>query len=110
MAAKNVKVGAHVSRETPLDDARALGAECLQLFLSSPQSFKRPPQRADAEELRNCGMDVYVHAPYLINVCSPKNNIRYGSRKILTQTCEAAAEIGATAVIVHAGHAEDGIE
>jgi deoxyribonuclease-4 len=53
---------------------------------------------------------VYVHAPYLINVCSPRNNVRYGSRKILQQTCEAAADVGATAVIVHAGHAEDGVE
>ena len=53
---------------------------------------------------------IYVHAPYLINVCSPKPNVRYGSRKILKQTCEAAAEIGAIAVIVHPGHAEDGIE
>ncbi len=55
-------------------------------------------------------MTVYVHAPYLINVCSPKNNVRYGSRKILQQTCEAAGEVGAEAVIVHPGHAEDGIE
>ena len=53
---------------------------------------------------------LYVHAPYLINVCSPKNNIRYGSRKILQQTCEAAGEIEAAAVIVHPGHAEDGVE
>ncbi|HEU5143409.1 MAG TPA: TIM barrel protein, partial [Solirubrobacterales bacterium] len=30
--------------------------------------------------------------------------------KILQQTCEAAAEVGAAAVIVHAGHAEDGVE
>ena len=103
-------IGAHVARENPLEHAQELGAECLQLFLSSPQSWKKPPERADAEELRSCGMPVYVHAPYLINVCSPKNNIRYGSRKILTQTCEAAAAVGATAVIVHAGHAEDGIE
>jgi deoxyribonuclease-4 len=35
--------------------------------------------------------------------------VRYGSRKILQQTCAAAAEVGAAAVIVHAGHAEDGI-
>ena len=54
-------------------------------------------------------MPLYVHAPYLINVCSPRNNVRYGSRKILQQTCDAAAEVGAAAVIVHAGHAEDGI-
>ncbi len=103
-------VGAHVEREHPLAHAKELGAECLQLFLSSPQSWKRPPERDDAQELRDCGMPVYVHAPYLINVCSPKNNIRYGSRKILTQICEAAATIGAAAVIVHAGHAEDGID
>jgi deoxyribonuclease IV len=108
--ARKQAVGAHVARENPLEHAQELGAECLQLFLSSPQSWKKPPERRDAEELRSCGMPVYVHAPYLINVCSPKNNIRYGSRKILTQTCEAAAAIGATAVIVHAGHAEDGID
>jgi deoxyribonuclease-4 len=52
---------------------------------------------------------LYVHAPYLINVCSPRNNVRYGSRKILQQTCEAAADVGAAAVIVHAGHADDDI-
>jgi len=103
-------VGAHVSRDDPLAHARELGADCLQLFLSDPQSFRKPPERPDAKELRECGMAVYVHAPYLINVCSPRNNIRHGSRKILQQTCDAAADVGATAVIVHAGHAEDGIE
>ena len=36
--------------------------------------------------------------------------MRYGSRKILQQTCDAAAEVEAAAVIVHGGHAEDGIE
>src|SRR5262249_6710922 len=30
--------------------------------------------------------------------------------KILQQTCEAAADVGAAAVIVHAGHSEDGLE
>ena len=50
-----------------------------------------------------------MHAPYLINVCSPRTNVRYGSRKILNQTCEAAAAVGAATVIVHAGHAEDGL-
>ena len=38
-----------------------------------------------------------------------RTNVRYGSRKILQQTCEGAAEIGAKAVIVHPGHAEDGL-
>jgi deoxyribonuclease-4 len=82
----------------------------VQIFLSDPQGWRKPPPRPDAEELRRSEIGVYVHAPYLINVCSPKNNIRYGSRKILQQTCEAAADIGALAVIVHGGHAEDGVE
>jgi deoxyribonuclease-4 len=89
--------------------AEAIGADCAQIFLSDPQGWKKPPPRKDTAELRDSPMPLYIHAPYLINVCSPRNNVRYGSRKILQQTCEAAAEVGAAAVIVHAGHAEDGI-
>ena len=102
-------VGAHVGRQRPLEAAESLGADCLQLFLSDPQGWRKPPPRNDAELLRSSPLPVYVHAPYLINVCSPRNNVRYGSRKILQQTCDAAAEIGAAAVVVHPGHAEDGI-
>ncbi len=108
--ARRPLVGAHVGPERPLAAASALGADCVQVFLSDPQGWKKPPPRADAAELRDSGVPVYVHAPYLVNVCSPRNNVRYGSRKILQQTCEAAAEIGAVAVIVHAGHAEDGVD
>ena len=107
--ARKPPIGAHVSRRTPLADADALGAECVQIFLSDPQSWRKPAPRKDADELRAAGIPLYVHAPYLINVCSPRNNVRYGSRKILQQTCDAAAEIGAVAVVVHPGHAEDGI-
>jgi deoxyribonuclease IV len=103
-------VGAHVDAGDPLAAAEALGAECLQLFLSDPQDWKQPEPRDDADELRASPLPLYVHAPYLINVCSPRNNVRYGSRKILQQTCEAAAAVGAAAVVVHPGHAEDGVE
>lgn len=102
-------VGAHVAPGKPLDEAEALGADCIQVFLSDPQGWKKPPPRKDAAELRKSKLPLYVHAPYLINVASPKNNIRHGSRKILQQTCDAAAEVGAAAVIVHPGHAEDGV-
>jgi deoxyribonuclease IV len=105
----NVLVGAHLGREHPLAEAEAIGADCVQIFLSDPQSWRKPPPRPDAEELRASELPVYVHAPYLINVCSPRNNVRYGSRKILQQTCDASAEVGATAVIVHGGHAEDDV-
>src|SRR5690349_19120004 len=103
-------VGAHVSPSDPLKAGERIGADCVQVFLSDPQGWKKPPPRKDAAKLRKSDVPLYVHAPYLINVCSPKNNVRYGSRKILQQTCEAAADVGAAAVIVHAGHAEDGID
>jgi deoxyribonuclease-4 len=103
-------VGAHIWGEDPLREAEEIGAERVQLFLSNPQGWEKPPPRDDAEELKAADLGIYVHAPYLINVCSPKPNVRYGSRKILDQTCEAAAAVGALAVIVHPGHAEDGID
>ncbi|MGH2953667.1 MAG: deoxyribonuclease IV [Solirubrobacterales bacterium] len=106
----SVPLGAHVRRSDPLAAAAELRADCVQVFLSAPQSWKKPPERRDAQELRRSEIDIYVHAPYLINVCSPRNNVRYGSRKILQQTCDAAGAIGAAAVVVHPGHAEDGIE
>ncbi len=102
-------IGAHIEGNDPLGTAAELGADCVQVFLSNPQGWEKPPPREDAAELRASDVGIYVHAPYLINVCSPRPNVRYGSRKILSQTCEAAAEIGALAVIVHPGHAEDGI-
>ena len=105
----DARVGAHVAPEQPLATAAEVGADCVQVFLSNPQGWQKPAPRDDAAELRESDVPLYVHAPYLINVCSPKNNVRYGSRKILQQTCEAAADVGATAVIVHAGHAEDGV-
>src|SRR3954453_19750791 len=109
MARQKPIVGAHVHPRRPLEEAKALGADCVQIFLSDPQGWKKPPPRKDADELRKSKVPLYVHAPYLINVCSPRNNVRYGSRKILQQTCDAAADVGAAAVIVHGGHADDDI-
>jgi deoxyribonuclease-4 len=109
VARKQIKIGAHVEQEDPLGAAAELGAECVQIFLGKPSGWEKPPDRGDADELRSSPIDVYVHAQYRINVCSPQNNIRYGARKMLQQQCDAAAAIGAKALIVHPGHAEDGI-
>ena len=102
-------IGAHVPGAKPLDEASVVRAECVQLFLGPPQSWRKPPPREDREELRSSSIPIYVHAPYLVNVASPNNRIRIPSRKILAQTVECAEEVGAAGVIVHAGHAEDGI-
>jgi deoxyribonuclease IV len=49
-------------------------------------------------------VDVYIHAPYVINVASTNNRIRIPSRKLLGQQLKAAASIGAKGLIVHGGH------
>lgn len=103
-------IGAHVPGEAPLEEAAAVGADCVQMFVGPPQSWKKPPPRPDAAELAASPIPVYVHAPYLINVASPNNRVRIPSRKILTDTLDRAADVGAAGVIVHAGHAEDGIQ
>jgi deoxyribonuclease-4 len=109
MTSIDSSVGAHVPGKDPLAEAESLGADCLQLFVGDPQSFKKPPPHPHADALRASPLPVYVHAPYLINVCSPVATRRYGGRRILQQTCDRAAEVGAAAVIVHGGHAEDDI-
>ncbi len=80
------------------------------MFVGDPQSWKKPPPREDAAELKASDVPLYVHAPYLINVASPNNRVRIPSRKILAGCIERAEEIGAAAVIVHGGHAEDGVD
>jgi deoxyribonuclease-4 len=97
-------LGGHVLPGDPLGAAVAEGADCVQIFLGDPQSWKKPVPREDAAELRASATKIYVHAPYLINVASANNRVRIPSRKMLQQTCDAATEIGAEAVIVHGGH------
>jgi deoxyribonuclease IV len=103
-------IGAHVPSEAPLEEAAQVGAECVQMFVGPPQSWKKPPSRPDAAELKSSPIPIYVHAPYLINVASPNNRIRIPSRKILAGTIERSEEVGAAGIIVHAGHAEDGVK
>lgn len=102
-----MRLGAHVPNADPLAAAAARGADAVQFFLSDPQSWRQPKPRSDATDLYHSTLPLYVHAPYLVNVASPNNRIRIPSRRILQETCDAAAAIGATAVIVHGGHVED---
>lgn len=97
-------IGAHTPSQHPLAEAEERSADLVQIFLSNPQSWKKPNPRADAEELKNSSLPIYVHAPYLINVCADNNRVRIPSRKILQDTCDAASEIDAQAVVVHGGH------
>jgi len=99
-----IELGAHVPAADPLAEAEARGVSAVQFFLGNPQSWRKPPPRQDAERLRASPVDLYVHAPYLVNLVSPNNRVRIPSRKILAHTVEGAEQIGAAGVIVHGGH------
>lgn len=99
-----ITLGAHVPSADPLAEAEARSVGAVQFFLGNPQSWKKPPPRTDASELRDSGVDIYVHAPYLVNVVNRNNRVRIPSRKILANTVEGAEQIGAAGVIVHGGH------
>ncbi|GLZ09000.1 putative endonuclease 4 [Actinomadura sp. NBRC 104412] len=99
-----MRIGAHVDQTNPLDNARAREADVVQFFLGDPQGWKKPVMPEGVEAVRDSDVDVYIHAPYVVNVATSNNRIRIPSRKILQQQLEAAASIGAKALIVHGGH------
>lgn len=105
-----LSIGGHVDQADPVTEAQTRGGSLSQFFLGDPQGWKGPKieyaggaaaLRAAAEA---AGIDLYVHAPYVLNVATSNNRIRIPSRKILQQTVHAAAEIGAKGVVVHGGH------
>ena len=108
-----LQLGAHVDQTDPVGEARARGITMVQFFLGDPQSYKGPVVRhpGGAEGLRaeaeEAGVDLYVHAPYMINVATTNNRIRIPSRKLLQQHMDAAAQIGAKGLVVHGGHVGD---
>ena len=109
-----ISIGAHVAQEDPIAEARARDTTLVQFFLGDPQGYKGPEvrYRGGAEALRAdaeaAGVDLYVHAPYIVNVATTNNRIRIPSRKLLQQHVDAAAEIGAKGLIVHGGHVNKG--
>ncbi len=100
----SVAIGAHVRSDDPLGYAAATGSAAIQVFLTEPQAWKAPGELPWAAAVRDSGLAVYVHAPYRINVATTNNRIRVPSRKLLMQHARAAAELGATGLIVHGGH------
>jgi deoxyribonuclease-4 len=104
------RLGVHCSQEELFDEVKARGADAVQIFLGDPQKWTKPEVavhggaaglRAAAEK---ADVDLYVHAPYVINVASTNNRIRIPSRKLLQQVVTLAGEIGAKGVVVHGGH------
>ena len=104
-------VGAHVSTAGGL--ARCLpyvtkiGAEVVQVFLSSPRAWGVPPDDPDADDAfaAHCRVPVFVHAPYLVNFGSPSPETLARSSAAVEFALRRGRAIGARGVVVHAGSA-----
>ena len=98
-----LRIGAHVPQADPVAEALARDADLSQFFLGDPQGYKGPEIAYDggADALRaaaeDAGVDLYVHAPYIVNVATTNNRIRIPSRKLLQQHMDAAAARSASA-------------
>jgi deoxyribonuclease IV len=86
--------------------AAAVGAEVIQVFVSNPRGWAAGPgDPAQDRALRESGMPVFIHAPYLINLGSADPVVAERSAEALRHTLRRGGEIGARGVVVHTGSA-----
>lgn len=108
-------VGSHVAvggglLRAGLGEAAEIGAEVIQFFTGNPRGWAQSelePRIASAfrDVAGERGLTVFVHAPHLINLGSPDDEVRAKSVRSLRHTLRRAAELGAGGVVVHAGSA-----
>lgn len=111
-----MRFGAHVSAAGGLWKAgpsgKELGCEVIQIFSRPPQAWAaKPITDEDAamfkQSMKDNGIeDVYIHAPYLINLASENNRTRHGSVTMLRQELERGTQLGAKAMMFHPGSAK----
>ena len=110
-------IGCHISASGGLASivarAKTLEVSAIQIFGASPVRWKASlPHEKDAQEfIRLCKevgiSDVFLHAPYLINLTSPKETLRLLSHQLLLRHLEIAALLEARGVIFHIGSRGD---
>ena len=86
--------------------AAEVGAEVIQVFVSNPRGWAASSgdPREDAQ-LRDSGIPVFIHAPYLINVGSADQDVAAKSAAALAFALRRGGETGARGVVVHTGSA-----
>ncbi|MBV9580609.1 MAG: deoxyribonuclease IV [Chloroflexi bacterium] len=106
-------LGAHVSTagglSTCVPRAQALGAECMQIFLSAPQRWQHPKHSDEQVEsfeqlVGDAGIGPnYAHATYLVNLAASDPAIREKSIDNLSASLGWADRIGLVGIVVHVG-------
>jgi len=116
-----LKIGAHVSIAGGVDNAverqLEIDGNCGQVFTHSPQVWDHGEITDDeAEQFREeTAADLagpwVIHSSYLVNLCTPKEDLREKSRDSMQQEVDAADRLGIDYVNVHLGaHTGAGVE
>lgn len=110
-------IGGHVSAAggvwKAIENAEAIGAECIQIFGASPRGWAaRVPKKEDVAKYRAAleasGVKaVYLHAAYLVNLASPSVDLRKKSVQSLSDHLAIAEAIGANGLIFHIGSGKE---
>lgn len=114
-------VGAHVSIAGGVDNAvpRQLdvGGNCGQIFTTSPQVWAQPDiSEEEAERFREDTVEELdgpwvIHSSYLVNLCTPKEDLREKSVASMQAELDAAELLDVEFVNVHLGaHTGAGVE
>lgn len=108
-----MRLGAHISiaKGIPylVDRQSEIGGNCGQMFVGSPRTWAvssfDPCDGTDFLDLREAADQhpYTVHATYLINLASPKDDLRERSIGCLQAELEAAARMHVDYVVVHPG-------
>ena len=109
------RIGAHAPAagglaRTALPYVDAAGAGAVQVFVSNPRGWARadgdPEQdEAFAAGCAHRGVPVYIHAPLLVNLGSPTEATVQQSAAALAHGLRRGRQLGASAVVFHAGSA-----
>ena len=103
--------GAHCSGgiKKAIDKAVEIDADAVQLFVQSPRAWRFPDHDpADIAAFRERRAEaklgaVLVHALYLVNLASPKDDFYEKSVETMRRTVETSSAIGADGVVLHVG-------
>ena len=86
--------------------AAEVGAEVIQVFVSNPRGWAAGLGDAGQDRaLRESGLPVFIHAPYLINLGSGDPAVASKSADAIAHALRRGGEIGARGVVVHTGSA-----
>ncbi|AEM58106.1 endonuclease IV [Haloarcula hispanica N601] len=116
-----VRVGAHTSIAggvyNAVEEQVEYSGNCGQIFSHSPQVWQDPNIDDDeAEQFRDLAADHgvgpwVIHSSYLVNLCTPKDDLREKSLDSMQKEVDAAAKLGIEYVNVHLGaHTGAGVD